>query len=177
MNNAVYISASLPFLRFGDTPPFSVSELRSRCENVLSEEELATFDALLNGEPCDEPFVVAYRDHEIQLKNILGHARAASWGQDVRFTERPFRGYDVTFAKMVTDAYAKTNPLEREEDLDKARFWLVEQLAPEEGSLENLYAFAIKLKICERWARISSEAGNAAVLKVINDNDPAAKQE
>lgn len=177
MNNAVYISASLPFLRFGDTPPFSVSELRSRCENVLSEEELATFDALLNGEPCDEPFVVAYRDHEIQLKNILGHARAASWGQDVRFTERPFRGYDVTFAKMVTDAYAKTNPLEREEDLDKARFWLVEQLAPEEGSLENLYAFAIKLKICERWAHISSEAGNAAVLKVINDNDPAAKQE
>lgn len=177
MNNAVYISASLPFLRFGDTPPFSVSELRSRCENVLSEEELATFDALLNGEPCDDPFVVAYRDHEIQLKNILGHARAASWGQDVRFTERPFRGYDVTFAKMVTDAYAKTNPLEREEDLDKARFWLVEQLAPEEGSLENLYAFAIKLKICERWARISSEAGNVAVLKVINDNDPAAKQE
>ena len=177
MNNAVYISASLPFLRFGDTPPFSVSELRSRCESVMSEEEIAAFDALWSGDPCDDPFVSAYRDHETQLKNILGHARAASWGQDVRFTERPFRGYDVTFAKMVTDAYAKANPLEREEDLDRARFWLVDQLAPEEESMANLYAFAIKLKICERWAKISSEAGNAAVLKVINDNDPAAKQE
>lgn len=36
-----------------------------------------------------------------------------------------------------------------------------------------VYAFVIKLKICERWSRISAEAGNAAVLKVINDNDPA----
>ena len=177
MNNAVYISASLPFLRFGDTPPFSVSELRSRCESVLSEEELATFDALLNGESCDDPFVSAYRDHEIQLKNILGHARAASWGPDVRFAERPFRGYDVTFAKMVTDACAKANPLEREEDLDRARFWLVDQLAFEESSMANLYAFAIKLGICERWARISPEPGNAAVLKVINDNDPAERRE
>ncbi len=177
MNNAVYISASLPFLRFGDTPPFSLSELRSRCESVLSEEELAAFDALLGGEPCDDPFISAYRDHEIQLKNILGHARASAWGQDVRFTERPFRGYDVTFAKMVTDAYAKPNPLEREEELDRVRFWLVDQLASEEGSLASLYAFAVKLGICERWAKISPEAGNAAVLKVINDNDPAARQE
>ncbi len=177
MNNVIYISASLPFLRFGDTPPFSLSELRSRCESVMSEEELAAFDALLNGEPCDDPFISAYRDHETQLKNILGHARAAAWGQDVRFTERPFGGYDVTFAKMVTDACAKPNPLEREEELDRVRFWLVDQLASEEGSMACLYAFAVKLGICERWAKISPEAGNAAVLKVINDNDPAARQE
>lgn len=177
MSNAVYIAASLPALRFGDAPPFSLSELRSRCECVMSEEELATFDALLSGEPCDDPFVSAFRDHEIQLKNILGHARAASWGPDVRFAERPFHGYDVTFAKMVSDAAAKPNPLEREEDLDRARFWLVDELVPEESSMANLYAFAVKLKICERWSRISTEAGNAAVLKVINDNDPAAGQE
>ena len=176
MSNAVYISASLPFLRFGDTPPFSVADLRNRCSSVMSEKELATFDAVVNGEPNDDPFVSAYQAHETQLKNILGHARAASWGPDVRFTERPFPGYDVTFAKMVTDAFARPDPLEREQDLDRARFWLLDQLAPDEESMAFLYAFAKKLQICERWSRISEEAGNAAVLKVINDNDPASKQ-
>ena len=110
------------------------------------------------------------------MKNVLGHARAASWGPDVRFTERSFPGYDVTYAKMVSDAFAKPDPLEREQDLDRARFWLLDQLAPHEESMDFLYAFAIKLQICERWSRISPEAGNAAVLKVINDNDPASKQ-
>lgn len=177
MNNAVYISASLPFLRFGDTPPFSMAELRSRCVSVMSEDELSTFDALVNGEPSDDPFVSEFQNHEIQLKNVLGRARAASWGPEVRFAEKPFNGYDVTFAKMVSDAFAKQNPLEREQDLDRARFWLVDQLASGENTMANLYAFAVKLKICERWSRISPEAGNAAVLKVINDNDPASKQE
>lgn len=176
MNNAVYIAASLPFLRFGDTPPFSVADLRERCSSVMNEDELAAFDALVNGEPSDDPFVAAYQAHEIQLKNVLGHARAAAWGSDVRFVERPFPGYDVTFAKMVSEAFAKANPLEREQDLDRARFWLVDELTTEEASMSNLYAFAVKLKICERWTRVSAEAGNAAVLKVINDNDPASQQ-
>ncbi len=176
MNNAVYIAASLPFLKFGDTPPFSLSELRNRCSSVMSEEELSAFDALVAGEPSDDPFVSAYQAHEVQLKNVSGHARAAAWGSDVRFVERPFPGYDVTFAKMVSDAFSKSNPLEREQELDKARFWLVDSLTPEESSMANLYAFAVKLKICERWSRISPEAGNAAVLKVINDNDPASKR-
>ena len=177
MSNAVYITASLPFLKFGDTPPFSIADLRNRCSAVMTAEELATFDALVNGEECDDPFVSAYMAHEIQLKNVVGHARAAAWGSEVRFTERQFPGYDVTFAKMVSDAFAKPNPLDREQDLDRARFWLVDELARGEDSMAAVYAFAIKLKICERWSRISAEAGNAAVLKVINDNDPAYKQE
>ena len=173
MSNAVYITASLPFLKFGDPPPFPISELRNRCSAVMTEEELATFDSLVNGEECDDPFASAYMAHEIQLKNVVGHARAASWGPEVRFSERQFPGYDVTFAKMVSEAYAKQNPLEREQELDKTRFWLVDELARGEDSMAAVYAFVIKLKICERWSRISAEAGNAAVLKVINDNDPA----
>ena len=37
---------------------------------VMTEEELATFDSLVNGEECDDPFASAYMAHEIQLKNV-----------------------------------------------------------------------------------------------------------
>ena len=59
-------------------------------------------------------------------------------------------------------------------DIDRARFWLVDALAGVgEGTIKHVYAYAIKLKICERWARLSESAGDAAVLNVINANDPA----
>lgn len=178
MSNAIYLSASLPMLRLGDAPPMTMDELRYRCTGVMSDSELAAFDALVAGEDSDDPFVAAYYAHDIQLKNVAGRLRAQAWGPDVRFTERSFSGYDVTFAKMVADAFAKADPLEREQDLDRARFWLVDELAGVcEDSMSTVYAFAVKLMICSRWARISEEAGNAAVLKVINDNDPAFKQE
>ena len=125
-------------------------------------------------EECDDEFVRAYKAHEIQMKNVSGRLRASAWGPDIRFTEKSFPGYDVAFAKMIQDAFAKSNPMEKEQDIDKARFWLVDSLAGVgEGTVKHVYAYAIKLKICERWARLSEQAGDAAVLNVINANDPA----
>ena len=176
MSNAVYILSSLPFLRFGDKPPFSIAEFRSRLVGLVTDSELNALDALIAGESAEDPFIENYLSHEIQMRNVLGKHRAQEWGPDVRFLERPFKGYDVTFAKMVSDAYAKQNPIEREEDLDKARFWLVDELSKDENSMASVYAFAVKLMICERWARLSEKAGNDALIQVINDNDPVLKQ-
>lgn len=178
MSNALYLLASLPMLKLGDQPPLSIEELRYRCTGVMSEQELSAFDALVAGEDHEDSFVASYYAHETQLKNVAGRLRAAAWGPDVRFSERSFVGFDVTFAKMVSDAFAKTDPLEREMDLDKARFWLVDELAGTcEDSIAAVYAFTVKLMICCRWNRLSEEAGNATVLQVINDNDPAFRQE
>ena len=160
MSSPSYLMASLPMLEMGDVPPLSMEEFRHRCIGVLSEPELAALDAVLDDgecEECDDEFVRAYKAHEIQMKNVSGRLRAAAWGPDVRFTDKSFPGYDVTFAKMIQDAFAKSNPMEKEQDIDKARFWLVD----------------FKLKICERWARLTEEAGDSAVLNVINANDPA----
>lgn len=178
MSNAVYLVASLPMLKLGDPPPMKMEDFRYRCSGVMSEEELSALDALLSGKESDDSFVSAYYAHEVQLKNVAGRLRASAWGPDVRFSERSFSGYDVTFAKMVSDAFAKTDPLEREFELDKVRFWLVDELSGVcEDSIATVYAFAVKLMICSRWASLNDEAGNAAVLQVINDNDPAYRQE
>jgi len=79
---------------------------------------------------------------------------------------------------MVSDALLRTNPLEREHELDKARFWLVDELSGVGGfTMAHVYAYAIKLMICERWSRLSPEAGDASLMKVINENDLASKRE
>ncbi len=165
-------------IELGDVPPLTMEEFRSRCEGVLDANELEALDALLNGEDSDDEFVAAYQAHEIQMKNVSGRLRAQAWGPEVRFAERSFPGYDVTFAKMISDAFAKSSPIEKEQDIDKARFWLVDSLAGVgEGTVKHVYAYAVKLMICTRWARLSEEAGDAAVIKVINANDPAYVQE
>ena len=174
MSSPSYLMASLPMIELGDVPPLTLEEFRHRCIGMLDESELNALDALLAGEECDDEFVTAYQAHEIQMKNVSGRLRAAAWGPEVRFMERSFPGYDVTFAKMIQDAFAKSNPMEKELDIDKARFWLVDFLAGVgEGTVKHVYAYAIKLQICERWARLSESAGDAAVLSVINANDPA----
>lgn len=170
--------AQLPMIEFGDVPPLSMEEFRARCVGVLDAPELEALDALLSGSESDDEFVQAYQAHGIQMKNVSGRLRAQAWGPEVRFTERSFPGYDVTFAKMIQDAFAKVNPIEKEQDIDRARFWLVDTLAGVgEGSVKHVYAYAIKLSICDRWARLTESAGDAAVLNVINANDPAFKQE
>lgn len=165
-------------LELGDVPPLSMVEFRGRCEGVLDQPELEALDALLSGEESLDEFVAAYQSREIQMRNVSGKLRAQAWGPDVRFTERSFAGYDVTFAKMVQDAFSKSNPMEKEQDIDRARFYLVDSLAGVgEGTVKHVYAYAIKLQICERWARLSEKAGDEAVINVINANDPAFAQE
>jgi len=96
---------------------------------MLTEKELKNLDALIEGRDCDDAFVTTFQAHEIQMKNVSGRSRANAWGPDARFSERSFSGYDATFAKMVADAFSKTNPLEKEQDIDRARFWVVDEIA------------------------------------------------
>lgn len=181
MSSPSFLMASLPMLELGDALPITLAEFRNRCEGVLDAPELNALDVLLSGEvneECEDEFVLAYQARDIQMKNVSGRLRAQAWGPEVRFTERSFAGYDVTFAKMILDAFSKTNPMEKEMDIDRARFWLVDSLAGVgESTVYHVYAYAIKLQICERWSRISEKAGDEAVLRVINANDPAFVQE
>ena len=104
MSSPSYLMASLPMIEMGDVPPLSMEEFRHRCIGVLSDSEISALDALLDDgecEECDDEFVRAYKAHEIQMKNVSGRLRAAAWGPDVRFTDKSFPGYDVTFAKMI----------------------------------------------------------------------------
>ncbi|MCK9181537.1 MAG: DUF2764 domain-containing protein [Fibrobacteraceae bacterium] len=178
MSAYFYLVSQLPMLRIGEEPPFSSAEFRQKCEGVLTEDELASLDALLAGEPAENSFVQEFEAREIQMKNVAGKIRAQAWGPDAHFTERSFNGYDVDFAKKINEALSRTSPLEKEEEIDKARFNLADELAGVgEPTVAFIYAFAVKLAICERWAKLSNEAGAAELLNAINENDPDYKRE
>lgn len=172
MSNAIYMVASLPLMQFGEQPPFKLEEFRFRCQGVLSDTELADFDAILQGEPGNHPFGIMYHACETQIRNATAKNRALQWGSEARFTERMHPGFDVALSRMVSDALGRNTPLEREEELDKARWWVAEQIAGiGDFSMAHVYAFAIQLKINERYASFDTEIGNQVIDKVIQAND------
>lgn len=177
MSNAIYLAASLPLLQFGEQPPFRVEDFRFRCQGVLSAEEFSNLESIIGGEPGNHEYTVAYHACEMQIRNATAKARAAQWGSEARVTERMHQGFDVALSRKVAEALGKSNPMEREEDLARARWWVADQLVGYgELSMAHVYAFAVKLKINERFAALNDAAGNAMIDKVIQANDRAVVQ-
>lgn len=164
-----YLAASLPTLVFGAPPPFGVAEFRAKCEGVLSRADLATMDALLAGAPAPGcRFIAEWQARETQLRNGVVRARAAHIGVEARPFLHDHAGWDMSVAKAVTDAFSKPNPLEREMELDRCRWHVVEDLARfEPFSLAAVLAFAVKLRIVERWAGLDETVGTTRVEAIV----------
>jgi hypothetical protein len=69
---------------------------------------------------------------------------------------------------MVADAFTRTNPLEQEAELDRARWSQADELAlTAPFGFAGVFAFAIKLRIAERWAGLDDSAGQSKVEEFI----------
>lgn len=159
-----YLVASLPLLFWGHPPPFPTAEFRRRCAGVLSPEDLAALDRLLDGRPDPEApgFEGAWAARETQLRNAAAAARAARTGGEARAPHRPHPGWDGGIEKSVTDAFVKESPIEREMELDRGRWRAAEDLARGRPfGVEAVFAFAVRLRIAERWAALTDAAGRA----------------
>ncbi len=157
-----YLAASLPLLFWGDPPPFSTADFRARCDGVLTPTDLATLDRLLAGrmDPDAPGFEGAWGARQTQLGNAVAAARAARYGADTRAVRRPHPGWDGAVEKVVVDAFAKESPLDRELELDRGRWHLLDDLARGRPfGVETVFAFALKLRIAERWAALTDAAG------------------
>lgn len=160
-----YVIASLPMLFFGEPPPFSAAQWRRQLRGVLSEPDLAKVEAFLEDRPLPgNPFYDRWQVKLTQLHNAIARARAARLGVDVHPYLKEHPGFDVALQNAVTNAFTKENPLEREMELDRCRWQIAEELAwPTPFGLERLFAFAIQLRIAERWAALREEAGQQVV--------------
>lgn len=160
-----YLVASLPTLTFGDQIPFSSRDFLSRCTGVLKAEHLAILAAVLHGQTVQgSSFAASWTARETQLRNALARFRGARLGVDSRSFEREHTGFDVAMSKAITDALAQHTPLEREQALDRCRWHVVEELAlPDPFGLAAVLAFAIKLRIAERWAALNETVGERKV--------------
>jgi len=166
-----YLVASLPMLRLGEKPPMDVVAFRAACAGHLSEEETAAVDAVLENREPPAGDASNLWNSEVQLRDAVVRVRAKNRGTDAARFIRSHDGFSVTIEKMVTDAFTRPNPLEREMELDRARWMLADELAlTDPFGFPGVLAFAAKVRLAERWASMDEEKGKIKVEELIEES-------
>ncbi len=165
-----YLVSSLPTLRFGEKPPMDVEAFRAACVSWLADDELAAIDAALeNRAPgAGGTSAVQWWNGEVQLRDAVVRVRAKNCAADASRFLKPYDGFSATIEKMVTDAFTRPDPLEQEMELDRARWTLIEEpTVTEPFGFAAILAFAVKVRIAERWAGMDDTAGQENVENLV----------
>jgi hypothetical protein len=167
--NHWYLVASLPYLRFGEKPLVSRASFLAACTDWLTEEDVAVLRAVFENR-CSPGSEVSQRwwNGEIELRNAVVRVRAKNRNTDASRFIQPYEGFSLSIEEMVTDAFARTNPLEQEAELDRARWAQADEIALiAPFGFAGVFAFAVKLRIAERWAGLDDSAGQSKVEEFI----------
>jgi hypothetical protein len=170
--------ASLPALQIGDEAPFSTEEYIGTCAQWVTDQETAVLRALLLGEGNSKscPHCLAWNNIETQLRNSSLKQRAQKLGVDAKEYIQPHDGFSGTIEVLVTDAFTRNDPVELEQELDRARWQLAEELIGlEPFSFEKVLAYGIQLKIVERWNNMDVHIGKEKLEAVITENTKKEK--
>lgn len=172
--------ASLPHLKIGDEPPFSTEEYISNCAQWVTEHEVRILTHILLGKyefregGC--PICKTWCDIETQLRNAVARHRGQKLGVDYKQYLQPHDGFSGQIEQMVTDAFTRTDPLEVEEELDRARWQMAEEFIGQDPfSFLKVLAYGIQLKIVERWNRMDVHTGKEKLEAVITANTEKEK--
>jgi hypothetical protein len=167
--NHWYLVSSLPYLRFGETSPMSRAEFLTACAGWLTEVEIAVLQAIFENRcPPDSDIAQRWWAGEVELRDAVVRVRAKNRGVDASRFIQSHDGFSVSIEKMVTDAFTRANPLEREAELDRARWALADELALiAPFGFAGILAFAVKLRIAERWVGLNDAIGQTHVEKFI----------
>jgi hypothetical protein len=168
MNYHWYLVSSLPVLRLGEKPTMSVDAFRAACTGHLSEDEQLAIEAVLENGETLLGAASTYWNREVQLRDAVVRVRAKNRGSDATPFLKPYVGFSVAIEKQVVDAFSRPNPLEQELALDRARWGQADELAlTAPFGFPGILAFAIKVRIAERWAELDEETGKAKVEELI----------
>jgi len=165
-----YLIASLPALTFLQKPLISPDAFQALCEAQLGASDYRA--AVLLAQELDpdaeaisnHPFVARWQAREIQLRNAIARARAARRKRDAAGSIRTHTGFDTGIEEAVENAFSLPNPLEREQALDRLRWTVLDELAGVDPfAVSVVLAYAVKLRIAQRWAALDTEAALARV--------------
>lgn len=169
--NYYFLIASLPLLKLEETPPLTVEKFRRQCEDHLTAVDLKALDNLLSGKPSSplHRFVEEWIERETRLRNALVRLRALRSGDDPEAFVRATSGYDSYTEKAAAEAMARPHPAERELELDRFRWNVIEELAGlDPFAVDVVLAYGLKLNLVWRWVRLSEAKGHEVVKKIVN---------
>jgi hypothetical protein len=168
-----YVVSSLPLLQFGEEPPMTADEFVDYCDGLLQPADQEALVLLLDDklEQIADPAAYDLLRRERQLRNAVTRQRAGRLGVDAVRHLRPHEGWDVEIEEVVAQAMGTIEPLEREMMLDHLRWRLLEEAAamPSFG-VQAVYSYALRLRMLEKWWRLTDERGTAVAEQIIDSN-------
>jgi hypothetical protein len=167
-----YLVASLPPVTLGDTPPWTPDEFLFHGQGALSPADWCELSLLIENrlEEASSDFVAWWHALDTQIRNQQARYRAGRLHVEARSFLRMHSGYDLTVAHGVKDAMSRTHPLEREMALDRCRWAaLDDRILGDRFGFEEVLAYAIRLRLMERWDRMSDKEGLKRVETFITD--------
>ena len=158
------LKASLPYLKFGETPFLSRKKFLEYCEAFLGEKELAFLQDLslsatenIPEKDCAE---ARFSSFEIALCNLIAVMRAKKKGvkADSFLRKNPGRESGRDMSNIAALLQNASDALEREKILDKARWAYLDEMELDHyADLDALSIYCRKLLILEKWAQYQKE--------------------
>lgn len=170
MSAYYFLVASLPMLQRDARPPFTSEVLWEKAAPHLRPRHRHALRALLDGKDDAHPFVKTMRDAETQIRNAVVRHRARRSDRDPAPYLRPVRGYRGEIESGVDAAFTQSDPLNREFALDSLRWTLAGEIQGHDLFGEAaLFAYAVKLEILGKQARVNAERGREKIEKFLRN--------
>jgi len=160
-----YFIAQLPSLVYEQKPPMTSAHFKELASDLLEDGDLKVMDYLaFNDAFSDEKgacaFVNNWKNWERALKLNLAKERALKLKKDFQLTDIPFFPQEASAA--AAKAVGEKSPLDGEFLLDKARWNAIDSIAGGDYfSVNNVYAYYLKLLLLERRQSFNTEKGFA----------------
>jgi len=160
-----YFIAQLPSLIYEQKPPMSSAHFKALAEDLLEDGDLKamdylTFNDVFSAKKSNCAFVNNWKSWERALKLNLAKERALKLKKDVQITDIPF--FPQEAAITAVKAVDEKSPLDGEVLLDKARWTAIDSIAGSDYySVNNIYAYYLKLLLLERRQSFNTEKGFA----------------
>ncbi len=168
-----FFAASLPMVSLDSPPPITFEDFRALCREQLESADLAALHLIdqpdITERMPEEPAFLRNRQAiEIQIRNEIIMRRTGVDEADAVSSLRAHAGFSVEIAHAVEFAFAARTPLERERQLDELRWRLFEELGGTDPfTSDAILSFASRLRLSERWAGLTAEAGRARFQKTM----------
>jgi len=168
--NHWYLVASLPVLRFGEKPLTTRAAFLAACSDWLSAADRDVIEAGLENRCPPEGAEPARRwwNDEVQLRDATVRVRARNLKTDPAPFIKRHEGLNFSIEKAVAEAFTRENPLEQEASLDRIRWAMADEMKQGRAfGFPAVLAFAVQLRIAERWDGFDDESGRKHVEELI----------
>ncbi len=159
-----YLVAFLPSIEFGAKPSFFSEKFENRCREQLTSADFMLIEQVIHLEDyqleSDNPLINFWKKFNHDLRNEIAWVRALEANKNPRDHLRGEKNEDRAVVDVIAKAAEAPDPLSAEQMIDRARWkYLDELILFHYFDLEVLIAYALKLKILERYHVIESPRG------------------